>query len=326
LVLERSKQLRHTLLGDAPNPFCLSEFGFDAIKSDLGPVNDAIFSLSFGGGIKLIRIQQTPTTAPAPFLALLDSLPSQVIVIVESAELLPSSSLRKYFEFKPNAAAIACYHDEAQSIREITAATLNTNGFRIHPAALQLFCEMVYGDRLAIRQEVEKLMLYMGDAKQIEESDILAAIAPSAESSIDHLCHLFFSGQNAKAMAAFKVLEGDGVGVITILRSFLKYTQRLEGVLLQTKSGVSQESALMALKPPIFFKYAPLFKQALASWSLPKLHAAYGALLQLEVECKRNLLPPTLLLSKWMLDYVPGKTAAIAPPNALFAHSSRIFS
>ena len=53
--------------------------------------------------------------------------------------------------------------------------------------------------------------------------------------------------------------------------------------------GQNIETALAALRPPVFFKHVDQFKQALGKWDLSKLRATYQDYYALEQQAKLTL-------------------------------------
>jgi DNA polymerase-3 subunit delta len=102
------------------------------------------------------------------------------LVIFEAGELPGRAALRKLFEGAPHAAAIACYHDSGGDLKAVIQAQLNAAGKGASQAALSYLEQSLGGDRGATRSEIEKLVLYVGEQRQVELEDVLASVGHSA--------------------------------------------------------------------------------------------------------------------------------------------------
>src|SRR5690606_5431299 len=84
------------------------------------------------------------------------------LVLMESDNLGPRSSLRKLFEGATNAAAIACYVQDERSLAQFIRTELRTHNIQIEDEALDIIASHAVGDRLIARQEIEKILTYLG--------------------------------------------------------------------------------------------------------------------------------------------------------------------
>lgn len=301
LISETLRLLSQKIVKDIHDPFLVTELPYDKIKDNPSLLADELASLSLMGGRRLIRIKGATASIPSAISNLLQNPIGDALVIITSGELPPSSSLRKLFETTNHLAALPCYKDEGAGLRSIIAARLKQHGFSTDVDVLALLSDLLAGDRLVILQEVDKLMLYMGDNMHIKTEDVLASMGEPLEVSLDALCMDIASGKTAAVQAQIDRLYRENTSPVTIIRAVSRYFMRLYNVKAQVTAGTAISSAIQTLKPPVFFKQIPLFTQQIHRWPIEKLTHAIRSLAHLEAECKKSGQPASLLCSRLMI-------------------------
>ena len=164
LVHERADILARTVVDDLRDPFRVVELTGKTLKEDPARLADEANALSFGGGGRVIRLQDATDSLSALFKEFFASSRIEALVIVEAGPLKAQSSLRKTFEGAKNAAVIACYEDEKADLRNIVKESLGKHNISVSPDALAVLIDCLGADRLMSRSELDKLALYIGGA------------------------------------------------------------------------------------------------------------------------------------------------------------------
>src|SRR5262249_49381263 len=122
-------------------------------------------------------------------------------LIVEAGSLRPDEALRRLFEKSPNAAAVACYADEARDLEAVITQSLAATGARITPEARRLLIARLGADRALSRSEIEKLAIYAHGKAMIEEGDVEAVVGDAAELALERIVLAAAEGRSAQALA-----------------------------------------------------------------------------------------------------------------------------
>ena len=301
LVSMRAKTLHHSLMDQPNDPFRNISIDYKNIKKDPALLGEALYARSLMGGKRCITIIDAEPSLPKMLIELLKEYNGEHVCIWLAGELPAASSLRKLFENEKRLAAVACYKDDSTSIRPVILHYFKTHGMTASQEAIAFLSYHCPGDRMMVIRELEKLVLYKGNEKTIDLHDVEACINPHDELSLDVLCHAVASG-NAKAMeVALAQALDEGVGAISIIRTLMYYFMRLHMVNAKINAGEPQQTAISSLRPPLFFKHAPQFKQHLFLWSEQKLTHLLSQLQELENQCKHNVVPPTILLGHFLV-------------------------
>ena len=168
LVHERATSLAKLIAEDLDDPWRVANLS-DQDAADPARLTDEAAAQSFLGGRRVVRVRGASTGLSSAVTSLLKAaeagtLDGAGLVIIEAGDLKKSSALRKVCEASPRAAAVPCYaegtRDSMAAIREQCAE----EGLQLTDEAAMLLANALGEDRSLLRQEVEKLILYMGPA------------------------------------------------------------------------------------------------------------------------------------------------------------------
>jgi DNA polymerase-3 subunit delta len=113
--------------------------------------------------------------------------------------------------------------------------------------------------------------------------------------SLDDALFAATTGDVATADRALELAIAEGASPVGVLRAALMHLQRLHRVRLAVDAGLSAPEAAKSARPPVFFRRAGAFTQALCLWSSGGLMAAMAALAEAERSCKRTGAPDLVL-------------------------------
>ena len=296
LVRERAARLAATV-APPDDPFRVAEFAAGDLKDDPARLNDEAAAIPFGGGRRVVRIRDATDTAARLFESFLADPPGDALVIVEAGDLGPRG-LRKAFEGAEAGAALACYRDEGDALRQVVTQHLAAAGLTSDPAALSYLLANLGGDRALTRSELDKLVLYVGKGPRVTLADAAAMVGDSAERTLDDLANAVAGGDLPARLRDLGRAVGEGTSPIAILRGVARHVQRLHLLRGYVAEGLAAADAVKRLRPPVFWKEAgPLARQAEA-WSGERLAWALGRLLEAEASCKRTGAPQALICER----------------------------
>lgn len=305
LVRERAATLIATV-APLDDPFRLSELTAADLKEDPARLNDEAAALAFGGGRRVVRLRDVGDAQAKLFEAFLADPPGDALVVVEAGDL-PPRGLRKAFEAAKSGAAVACYRDEGDALRQVIQRQLGAAGLAAEPDALAWLLAHLGGDRRLTRLELEKLILYVGPGataaegranRRITLEEAAAVVGDTAERTLDDLSHSVLDGNLPGLERDLARARGEGTQAVALLRAVARQVQRLHLLRGLMAEGASAADAVKRLRPPVFWKQAqPLARQA-GAWDPARLAWALGRLLEAEIDCKRGGAPAQLLAER----------------------------
>lgn len=301
LVSQYTNAICKTVVEDLSDAFRVSDLSFDKIKDEPAILADEIGAISMIGGRRLVKVTTSSESLPKEHADILEKNSSDTMVVFSAGELSASSSLRKFFEKIPHAAAIACYKDDNASVARVIAAKFAEYKITYDPDVVQYLCNSFSGDRMVILSEVEKLITYMGEEKRITLADVTQAVHDSSEFSLDDLCNAFAFRNPALIDMHMNRALSEGAAPIMIIRTMLRYFMRLQEFKNQIDAGENEQQAISSLKPPVFYKQLPSFKNHLSIWKSNDIATIIKQFIELEISCKTTGNPAELMCQRLMM-------------------------
>jgi DNA polymerase III subunit delta len=301
LVKERAEILARTVVEDLSDPFRVVELSGDTVADDPARLADEAAAIAMTGGRRVVRIRDAGNDTTPAFDSFLGHPMGDALIVAEAGELDGRSVLRKLFEKVGNAAALACYRDEARDLGGIVRETLQRSNVKVDQDALAWLVDRLGSDRLVTRGEIEKLALYVGSGNTATLDDARALVGDSAEIGFDDLANAAAGGDLAGLERARTRLEAEGIPAIAQLRAVQRHFTRLHLCAGLIAAGRDEKGAMMALRPPVFWKEEAAFKAQLKRWSAARLSGALTRLLDAEIQCKSSGSPAELVAARCLM-------------------------
>src|SRR5690606_37907250 len=139
------------------------------IDGDETRLDEALTALSMIGGRRLVRVRLGSEKASVDkrlAVALKTHADGgynpDAMLVIEAGALGRDSALRKAAEAAQGAVAIACYEDETGDVARMTREALAADKVGLTQDALDRFVARLPRERGLMRQEIERLVLYIG--------------------------------------------------------------------------------------------------------------------------------------------------------------------
>lgn len=289
LVRERADILIKAVIGD--DPFGLLDVPRDLASKDVGLLAGEAAQPALTGARRLVRVRDATDGLANAAKAALNG-PGPGVVLLEAGELAGNKGLRAALErANETAAVIACYAERGAELEASLARLLKEAGVTAEPAALAWMAGRLGENRLQLRREVEKLVLYVGAAKRVTEDDAIACIAEGSTLDLDQALLAATAGDAALADRALDQAFAEGAAAVQVVRAALRHVQRLHLAALALQKGANATEAVASLRPPVFFKSRPAFEKALRIWPVEALAQSGTALLEAERQTKTTGMP-----------------------------------
>ncbi len=270
LVAERAGAIAATTGVDLNDGFALIRLDVSDIQSDPGRLVDEVNAFGLFGGEKLIWVR-----GAANEKQLVDGLshlaanpPEGSYLLIEAGDLKKGSALRKVAESERSIACIACYQDDARALNALIDTELSAANLRITPAARELLVESIGGDRIASRNEIQKLVLYCMKDDLIDERHVLEIVGDASAVSTDEVVDAVLSGDPDGFLHAIQKVIASKTAVFLVLQGTMKQIQLLETMRLDMEERQQQAAQVMqTLGRGIHFKRKPIIEKALRNWN-----------------------------------------------------------
>jgi DNA polymerase-3 subunit delta len=297
---ERSAALLAKTVEDPNDPFAVTELTGGQIADDPARLADEAAALVFGGGRRFVRVRDAGDRVAQAFEDFFSSAPGEAFIVVEGDDLPARSTLRKLFESRKDAAAIACYHDDERSLPAVVREFFAEAGLPISREAVAFLAAQLGGDRALSRRELEKVALFKGSGNgEITLEDVESCVGDSALLSLEDVALATGAGDLPGLERAVTRSYHEGSSPISLLRAVARHLQRVHVV---AGAGSNVEDAMKRLRPPVFWKAAPAFRAQAEAWRPGQLARALDRLLEAEAACKRSGAPAETLAARALLE------------------------
>ncbi len=297
LVAEYVKKLVGTVSADLYDPFAVVYLNGADVNADPGVLFAEYSSRSLMGGRRVIVVRDADNNLTKHIKYLLENLKSDTLVVITSSSLNKKSSLVSLGESSTEAAVLACYEDRDEDIFATARSLFIENGLTINSEALQLLCSRLSNDRKSSLGEIEKLITYMGDKKNVTTEDVRTVIADQSASNSEDVCYYAAGGYADKAQAALQKLFNEGEEPVSITRALSYHFSRLLACKGFMEKGEPLDKAVGKLVPRVIFYRESSFKRQVALWPKERIYSVLELLYKCEKDCKTTNMPAAEVLS-----------------------------
>ena len=275
------------------------ELDENALSQNSTCLYDEAATLSMFGKNKVIRVTLSGERYNSVIIRYLEDIIAEAFVVIIAGNLTLASRLRKMIEDSEQAMALPCYEDDIRDIQKIARTHLEIEGFKITNDALNLLSQKLSSDRGVTKQELERLILFVGPLSlgrsehnkevTIIAEDIELAMSDVSRITLDALIDIVILGQLKNADRALQNLTHSGVHATLVLGRLRKHFQDLHFVQGQMEAGEKRGEVMrMAFRPPLHFKRQKYVEEQLRLWSYRKLESVLTLLHDTERECRQS--------------------------------------
>jgi DNA polymerase-3 subunit delta len=301
LISERAGRLTRVVAGAIDDPFRVTDLDREVHRRMLEEVR----SPSLAGGRRVVRVRDAGDSVAALVESALAE-PEAALLVLEAPGLPARSRLRALIERASDAVAIGCYPLDASRVASEIRAGLEAFEVVADADAIAWLETRLGSDAIATRAEVLKLALYAGSGGRIDLAAAHACVGDLAAITLDDAIFAATAGDRAATDRALDRALAEGVAPVAALRAAIGHVQRLQRVVCAVADGRPLSAAMRELRPPVFFRREPAFRQALQLWSGPRLSAAAATLWIAEGACKRTAAPADSLCRRAFADLACG--------------------
>jgi len=317
LVRERMNTLTRSVVEDPADPFRITDISESELRQDPARLADEAAAISMLGGRRVVRLRDVGDFVSKIVAGFLETPAGDALVLVESDDLGPRSSLRKLFEEAGNAAAMPCYADDAQTLERFVRGCLSRHGIEIDPEAMEYLLANLGSDRGVTKNEIEKLALFMGpigkgEKKTARLEDVRACIGDNSGAGLDELIDAALGGNLPALDFAFARARAADTNAIGMLSAVSRHVQQLHAASIEMEKGANVEVAMRAMRPPVHFSRKVEVQRQLRLWSRKRLDRALSLLLEAEFQCKSSGMPDSAICGQAMLRISQAARAARA--------------
>ena len=210
------------------------------------------------------------------------------------------SKLRNFFEKKNICIAVACYADNEISIKKIVLNKLK--GFEgLSYENINLIVDNCNLDRIKLNNELEKIFSYFTN-KKIDNKELEKILDIRINDNFNLLKDAALNGNKNETN---KLLSDTIIDVDKNVFYLALINQRLNKLAeaARLSNTTNLEDAISRIKPPIFWKDKPSFKEQAKKWNIDKIKLILKKTYDLEIKIKSEaIIEKNILVKKLIVD------------------------
>ena len=207
---------------------------------------------------------------------------------MNAGALEKKSKLRELFEKSKSAICVPFYEDNNQTLSAIVSKFFRDNDIPISQQSINLIAQRCRGDRLNLKNELEKIQSFTKNKSKIEIGDLLKLTNLSENYSASELVDSCLSKNIKRAMNILNENNYSLEDCIFIIRTFLIKSKRLLKLCEVTTDKKNIDQVISSFKPPIFWKDKDIVKIQIAKWSYINLEKLIYKINETELLIKKN--------------------------------------
>ena len=266
------------------------------------PFFDQIYSKSFFENEKLILIYDVTDKILELIEETIDSNISEIKIILLAKKLDKKSKIRNFFEKNKEILIVPFYEDTIQTLITIGKKILNDNKINLSQENLNLIIERSQGDRINLKNELEKIITLSKNKKKLETDDILKLTNLSENYSASELADNCLNKNRKKTLNILNENIPSSEDNILILKTFLYKLKRLRKLRINLNENNNLEKTINSFRPPIFWKDKDLIKQQIKKWKVDDIDKFIVEVNDTERLIKKNPQISNLILNDMILE------------------------
>ncbi len=300
MVQEVSEKIAGIIVENMKDDFCVVKLTPSKIKEIPSILTDEGNAVSLLGGRKLIWLKEADNTILEAVVDYVEQIKTDSFLLISAGNLTKSSGLRNWGENHEAVLSVVCYAEADKEVQAFIRGYLFEKQKTISRPALVLMSEKLGENRLLTRQELDKLITYLGDKKTVDEADVDAVITDTAGASADALCCAVATGQLTQAQREYTLMIENGETEVAIIRILYNYFNKLlDAACVVEQNGI--EAGVAKMLRPAQYRMTDSVRLQLRLLKKPFIVKVLKNLIQTEKEAKTTGFPIGIALNRVVL-------------------------
>ena len=308
-VSERAQILCKAITPDLNDPFNVSSLTDSDIDGDEARLEEALTALSMIGGRRLVRVRLgSEKVSIDKMLAAALKVHAEggynpdAMLVIEAGALGRDSALRKAAEVGKGSAAIVCYEDETGDVARMTREALAGDKVGLTSDALDRFVGRLPRERGLMRQEIERLALFIGpgSGRSIDVEELETHLGVEPDASLQDAALQAFGGRAAPAQSGLRRAFAEGESSVMAVRQASIHLGKLRRIAILQANGIGAKEAAKAAG--VFWKQEGEMLRQARAWRLEDLDQVLDSINTADVATKTTGMPDQLIAERMILE------------------------
>jgi len=185
---------------------------------------------------------------------------------------------------------------------KITKSFLKERSISISQANINLIVNRCNGDRAILKNELEKIELFLHGNKELTNDNILKLTNLIENYSISELIDNCLAKNMKKTTEILSENNFNSDDCIEISRIFLNKSKRVLYLAKLFQENANVEKTISLAKPPIFWKDKEIVKNQILKWKPNQIRKLIYDLNEIELQLKKNYSNSLNIISNFILE------------------------
>ena len=263
---------------------------------------EEILNKSFFDNDKLIIINRASDKILKTIEEVIHKDISDLKIILKATSLDKKSKLRNYFEKNNSTIIVPFYEDNNQTLLILAQNFFKKEKINISSENLNLVVERSKGDRVNLKNELEKILNYCRNKKSINSIEILKLTNLAENYNISELIDQCLIKNKKKTLNILNENNLSSEDNILAVRTFLYKLKRLKKLKTDLEKKKNIDTVLSSFKPPIFWKDKDIVKKQLNLWTLSQIQKLIIDVNRIELQIKKNAQISNYIINNFILE------------------------
>ncbi len=233
---------------------------------------------------------------------------TNVLIILDAGNLEKKSKIRNLFEKDKKLVCIPFYPDNFAQLAQITNNFFNKINHPISQSDINLIVSKSNGDRGNLKNELQKIELYVSNKKKLTSSSLLKLINLVENHNISELVDHYLAKNERKIKMILNENILSNEDCIIIVRTLLNKSKKILKLSSEYEKNKNLDLTISSAKPPIFWKDKEITKQQILKWKPENIKKLIYKLNELELLIKKNIINSMNMITNFIFEQSSSKT------------------
>ena len=230
-------------------------------------------------------------------------------IILNSGALDKKSKLRNLFEKNKDMICVAYYPDTNEILLKLAKSFLERNKISISNQDINLIVNKCGGDRIFLKNELNKIFYYSVNKKKISTDNIKKLVNLAENYNISELIDNCLAKNEKKTLNILNENNFNNEDCILITRTFINKSKKILKLSEEFQNNKNIDQVISSAKPPIFWKDKEITMQQIYKRNPKDLKNLIYKLSELEFYIKKNINNSLKLITDFILNQSSTKTS-----------------
>ena len=209
-------------------------------------------------------------------------------IIIDAGILEKKSKLRNLFEKDKELICTPFYADTLETLSKLAQSILRNEKILISPSDINFIVSKSSGDRMFLKNELNKIILYSHSKKKLTVKDLKKLINLTENYSITELVDNCLIKNMKKTIKILNENNFSNDDCILITRTILNKSKKILKLSQEYQKNKNIDLTISTAKPPVFWKDKEIVKQQIYKWTPKNIKNFIYKLNDLELIMKKN--------------------------------------